>query len=172
MPALEQRIATLEAIEAIKSLKARYFLSCDSKRPQQVRECFADGEVDIQYGRIGNFSRADDMVAVFAKLACEEHIVEMHHAQNPQITVHSALQASAVWGLYYFMIDTRQKIATQLGGHYDDDYRCIDGQWKITRTVYTLTSTYVTDVSDALAKVVFAGRTAPAEIDDPTRQAG
>ncbi len=171
MPDLEQRVATLEAIEAIKVLKAKYFFSCDSKRPDLVRECFADGEVDIQYGRIGDFSRADDMVAVFERLACEEHIVEMHHAQNPQITVQSATEASATWGLYYFLIDTRQQTATQLGGFYEDEYRCVEGDWKISKTVYKLTSTYITDVSDATVKMIFAGCHAPAEVDDPSRQA-
>ena len=70
------------------------------------------------------------------------------------------------------MIDTKQNIATQLGGSYDDEYRCIDGEWKITRSVFNLHSSLITDVSDALAKIVFAGRTAPTELDDPSRQAG
>lgn len=172
MSDLESRLARLEAIEAIKSLKARYFASCDGKQPEQVRSCFADGEIDLQYGRIGNFSRADDMVAVFSELACAEHIIEMHHAQNPQITVHSPTEASAVWGLYYCMIDSNQNIATQLGGSYDDEYRCIDGDWKITRSCFHQSSTLILDVGEALAKVIYAGRTAPAELDDPTRQAG
>ncbi len=171
MPDLEERIARLEAIEAVKALKARYFAACDGKQPNQVRACFADGEVDLRYGRVGDFTRADDMVAVFERLACEEHIVEMHHAQNPQVTVQSATEASATWGLYYFLIDTRQQIATQLGGVYEDEYRCIDGEWKITRSVYNLTSTYITDVSDATAKMIFAGRVAPAELDDIEKQA-
>ena len=58
MSDLEQRIARLEAIEAIKALKARYFQSCDSKRPQQVRDCFADGEVDTV--QLAAIPRADD----------------------------------------------------------------------------------------------------------------
>jgi hypothetical protein len=172
MTELEQRIVRLEAIEAIKTLKANYFAACDNKDPALVRSCFADGDIDLQYGRVGDYTSADEMVAVFSKLACEEHIVEMHHAQNPRISVYSATEAIAVWGLYYFMIDTHQNITTQLGGSYDDEYRCIDGEWKITKSVFKLSSTMITDVSDALAKVVFAGRTAPVEIDDPSRQAG
>ena len=80
MEELNRRIARLEAIEAIKQLKARYFFACDNKQPELVRTCFTDGEMVIDYGRVGSFSNADDMVAVFARLACEEHIVEMHHA--------------------------------------------------------------------------------------------
>ncbi len=171
MSDLEARIARLEAIEAIKSLKARYFAACDGKDPAQVRSCFADGEVDLQYGRIGNFTSADAMLVVYSKLACAEHIVEMHHAQNPQISVLSAIEASATWGLYYFVIDTNQNVATQLGGAYYDEYRCDEGEWKISKSVFTQSSTLMIDVGDALAKIVFAGRAAPAELDDPSRQA-
>lgn len=169
--ALEQRIARLEAIEAIKQLKARYFHACDNKRPEDVRGCFMDGEVDIRYGRIGDFSSADDMVAEFARLACEEHIVEMHHAQNPQITINSDDHASATWGLYYFMIDTSQQLVFQLGGFYEDEYRCIEGEWKISATIYQLTSTQIMDVNGESPKILFAGREAPAELDDPSSQA-
>jgi hypothetical protein len=168
---LAERLERLEAIEAIKQLKARYFFACDNKQPDQVRGCFVDGAMVIDYGRIGAFSNADDMVAVFARLACEDHIVEMHHAQNPQITVHSRERASALWGLYYYMIDTRARSVTQLAGFYEDEYRCVAGQWKISQTRYQVTSTQLLDWSEGLARVVFAGRQAPAAVDDPTAQA-
>lgn len=170
-PSLEQRIARLEAIEAIKQLKARYFQACDNKLPDEVRACFMDGEVDIRYGRIGDFNNADDMVAEFARLACDEHIVEMHHAQNPQITIHSTDHASATWGLYYFMIDTNQQIVFQLGGYYEDEYRCVQGNWKISVTHYQLTSSQIMDVTGEIPQILFAGREAPTDLDDPSLQA-
>ena len=49
---LEQRLARLEAIEAIRQLKARYFQACDRKDPGAVRECFLPGAIDLRYGRI------------------------------------------------------------------------------------------------------------------------
>lgn len=172
MATIEERLDRLEAIQEIKDLKARYFLACDQKRHEDVRDCFAEGEVVIEYGRIGSFSHRDDMVEVFQRLACQEHMVEMHHAQNSQITIHSADTASAVWGLYYYLIDTKHKTCTQLGGSYDDEYIRVEGRWQISKTVYHLTSTQVMDISDGLVKVLFAGIEAPAEIDDPQAQAG
>jgi hypothetical protein len=168
---LERRIARLEDIEAIRALKHRYFVACDNKRPAEVRACFADDEVAIDYGRIGRFTRADDMVAVFSELACKEHIVEMHHAQNPQIEVLDAERAEATWGLYYFMVNTRDRSVMQLGGHYIDSYRKIDGEWKISATAFHCTSTEVLDLADGIARVVFAGSAAPAALDDPSHQA-
>ncbi len=169
---LARRLTALEDIEAIKQLKYRYFFNCDQKRPQQVRQCFADGPVAIEFGRIGHFDNADALVAIFTELACAEHIVEMHHAQNPQIELLGDDRACGTWGLYYYMIDTRQQVCTQLGGVYEDEYRKTAAGWKITATAFTVNSTQILSVGDGLVKALFAGRTAPAEVDDPSRQAG
>ncbi len=168
---LEERIARLEAIEAIKALKARYFLACDRKQPALVRSCFAEGPIDLQYGRIGKFSDREQMIAVFTELACNEHIVEMHHGQNPQIRLIDENNAAASWGLYYYMIDTQRQVSTQLGGVYDDEYRRVAGEWLITRSHYEVLSTQILDLSQGQARVVFAGGAAPVHLDDPSMQA-
>lgn len=168
---LEERIQALEDIEAIKQLKHRYFFCCDQKQPAAVRDCFADGPMTIDYGRIGMFDNADAMVDVFERLACQEHIVEMHHAQNPQIELTSASTAKATWGLYYYMINTHDDSVTQLGGYYEDEYTRVDGRWKISATRYTVTSTTLLSMASETVRSIFAGRTAAADIDDPGRQA-
>jgi hypothetical protein len=168
---LEQRINRLEAIEAVKQLKARYFHACDTKQPDIVRACFASGEIDLRYGRIGNFTDREQMVAVFSELACQEHIVEMHHGQNPQVEVHDEDNATAIWGLYYYMIDTRRQSVTQLAGFYDDAYIRRDGEWRIIRSYYEVTSTQIFDLSEGVARSIFAGASAPPALDDPGKQA-
>lgn len=170
MKDIEARLDALEDIEAIKRLKYDYLFFSDHKQPEKMRDCFAPGKVIIDYGRIGTFDSRDELVAVFEQLACAEHIVEMHHAQNPRVDLLSAKKASGVFGLYYFMIDTRHNTVTQLGGYYEDAFEKIDGHWKITATAFIVTSTQLMDVGDGLAKILFAGRTAPVEIDDPSRQ--
>lgn len=169
---LEQRLCRLEAIEAIRQLKARYFHACDNKQPDVVRECFPAGLIDLRYGRIGNFSDREQLLAVFTTLACQQHIVEMHHGQNPRIEVHDADNATGVWGLYYHLIDTRRQTVTQLAGFYDDAYVRSDGQWRITRSYYEVSSTQIFDLSEGLARVIFAGAAAPVALDDPSQQAG
>jgi len=168
---LEQRIARLEAIEAIKSLKARYFHACDNKQPEQVRACFAPGPIALDYGRVGEFSDREQMLDAFTRLACSDHIVEMHHGQNPQITVIDEDAATATWGLYYYLIDTRQQTTTQLAGFYDDRYRRLEGQWLISASRYRVSSTQVLDLSGDQLRAVFAGAEAPRELDDPEKQA-
>lgn len=169
---LEQRLARLEAIEAIRQLKARYFHACDNKQPEVVRQCFPAGQIDLRYGRIGNFSNREQLLDVFTALACQHHIVEMHHGQNPRIAVHDTDYATGIWGLYYYLIDTRRQTVTQLAGFYDDAYAFFDGQWLITRSYYEVTSTQIFDLSEGLARVIFAGAAAPVALDDPNQQAG
>lgn len=168
---VEQRLARLEAIEDIKQLKYRYFYACDTKQPDLVSECFSPGEIELHYGRIGEFDSREQMVEVFTELACNEHIVEMHHGQNPRIEIQGQNNAAGQWGLYYFLIDTRRQTVTQLAGFYDDAYVQIDGQWKICKSSYQVNSTQIFDLGEGLARVVFAGGAAPLDLDDPGRQA-
>lgn len=169
---LESRLAKLEAIEDIRKLKARYFHACDTKKPDLVRECFATGDIDLRYGRIGNFTDREQLVDIFSELACHDHIVEMHHGQNPQIEILDEDSATAVWGLYYYLVDTRAATVTQLAGFYEDAYIRVEGEWQMYKSWYEVCSTQIFDLSDGLAKVIFAGGVAPAELDDPGKQAG
>ena len=164
LAALARRITVLEDIEAIRQLKHRYFFFCDRKRPADVLACFAPGEVRIDYGRIGQYASAADMVEVFTALACQEPAFRCA-GRRPFAT-----RAAATWGLYYFMINTRDRTVTQLGGYYLDEYRKIDGEWKISATACHVTSTELLDLGEGMARVIFAGGAAPAALDDPARQ--
>jgi hypothetical protein len=155
---LEARLRVLEDIEAIRVLKARYLACCDDKDPAGVRACFVDGPVEIDYDVVGRFDRADALVALYAEVACHPHMVELHHGANPQITVLDETNAQARWSLHYGLINTQTRSLTQLAGHYEDAYRKVDGQWKISRTRFVPTSTLVMDLSEAHLKVLFAGR--------------
>jgi hypothetical protein len=130
-----------------------------------------EGPIDLDYGRIGQFTHRDRLIEVFTELACRDHVVEMHHGQNPQIRIIDDTCAAGRWGLYYYLIDTRQNTVTQLAGFYDDEYRRADGEWRILKSVYEVTSTQIFDLSEGVARLVFAGRTAPRALDDPARQA-
>jgi hypothetical protein len=172
MDTLESRVARLEAIESIKQLKARYLDACDRKQPDRVRSCFTDGEVVIDYDRVGVLGSADELEDLFRRYGCEDHVVEMHHAQNPQITLHDETFATGRWGLYYHLIDTRAQAVTQLGGFYEDEYRRQDGDWKISATRFRVTSTQIFDLSEGLARAVFAGSAAPESLDSVANQGG
>lgn len=159
---IEARLRRLEAIEAIRALKARYFHACDRKDPRGMRTCFKDGAVHIDYGVVGTFDTADALVKVFEAIGCHDHMVEMHHGVNPQIEVLDATRARGTWSLHYFLINTQDRSVTQLGGYYEDEYQVQDGAWKISRTRFVATSTLALNVGEGIAKILFAGRSVPA----------
>ena len=132
---LEERLQRLEALEDIRQLKHRYLNACDLKDVESIRDCFAEGEILIDYGPVGLFKDRASFVGLFQEMACHAHVIDLHHGANPEIEVEGA-QASARWALYYFNINGDTGATRQLGGFYQDEYRFIDGFWKIVKTVF------------------------------------
>lgn len=159
---LLQRIEHLETVEAIKSLKYRYLNACDEKRPDEVLACFAPGKVAIDFGHIGQFETAQDFVQVFKELGCHDHIVDMHHAQNPLVQWQGGDRASAKICLRFLSLNTRDKQRVQLGGYYNDEYQRIDGQWLIISSRFTVTSVELQDFSSDQTVVTYVGNKMPA----------
>lgn len=158
---IEQRLATLEAIEAIRALKSRYLACCDAKDPQGMRACFADGNIHIDYGAVGTFDNADDLVNVYTDIACHPHMHEMHHGSNPRINLTDSQTAEGAWSLHYQLINTQEMTLSQIGGNYLDEYRLTDDGWKISSTHFSAESTLVLSLSEDTLQKIFVGRRMP-----------
>ncbi len=154
---LEERLARLEAIEAIRQLKSHYLAACDAKDPAAMRACFCDGPVHIDYGVLGQFSDADTVVRLYTEQACHPHILEMHHGSNPQIELVAPTQARGSWSLHYQQINTETNMLTQLGAIYNDEYRLTPQGWKISATVCEQKSTLVLNLGDERVLAVVRG---------------
>ncbi|MBS7662080.1 nuclear transport factor 2 family protein [Pseudomonas lalucatii] len=139
---LEQRIARLEALEAIRRLKHRYLNACDLKDVECIRDCFAAGEVLIDYGPLGLFKEREAFVALYRELACRDAVIDLHHGANPEIELLSASEAEGRWALWYFNIDASSGATRQLGGFYQDRYRLTEAGWKIVETRFRAHSEY------------------------------
>ena len=139
LAALEEKCQRLEDIEAIKQLKARYLNACDRQDPEAVRDCFAEGEVIIDMSYFGYCENRDEFVdGIFVPRGCHDHVLDMHHCSNPEIEIRSGTEARGTWALNYRNINTQDHTLTLLSAFYHDEYRKLDGQWKITssRTEY------------------------------------
>lgn len=139
MSTVEERLARLEAIEAIKALKHRYLRACDAKRPEEFRNCFIANGAIVDYGpTIGSFQDADGIAAVFAHLALRRVddrfvILDMHHAVHPDIDVVSATEATGAWTLRFRQVDLAKRVERVSAIEYDDRYLVEDGEWRIAR---------------------------------------
>jgi len=158
---LQQQLDTLLDTAAITRLKYRYLNACDRKQPERVEACFAPGPVDINFGHIGHFERREDFVAVFRELGCHPHIVDLHHAQNPLVDIVDIDRAEAQIALHFHSLNTRDKTAFQLAGHYEDEYRRIDGEWLISRSHFLVNWVEMRDFSGDSDVVTYAGNSMP-----------
>lgn len=152
-----ERLCAVEDREAIRDLKSRYFAACDAKDPAGMRACFLDGPIDIDYGAIGSFDNADDLVQVFRDIGCHPHMVEMHHGLNPRIRITGPDSAEGEWALQYQLINTNDMTLTQLGARYEDAYRRTADGWKIAATRCIVHSTLVIQLGEDALKRVIAG---------------
>lgn len=158
LQALAQRLNRLEAIQAIKDLKLRYLSACDKKQPDVMRDCFADGEVWLDYGPVGCFKHRDELIDLYTKAACNDHVLDLHLGGNPQIELVDENFARGSWGLLFFQLDTSAKRVMQMGGYYADEYRRFDGEWKITRCVFSPHATELMGMEEGLHRIQFAGK--------------
>lgn len=139
MGTVEERLAALEQIEAIKAVKHRYFRACDAKDPESMRSCFIADGADIDYGPLGDFADADHLAAVFERIALhtvdgQPVILDMHHGLHPEITLTGPGRATGRWTLKFRQLNLIERTERLLTGEYDDDYVLQDGGWKMTRS--------------------------------------
>lgn len=158
---LEQRLQNIEDEMAISRLKYRYLNACDEKKPDEVMACFSAGEIDIDFGHIGVFSRREDFVDLFIQFGCKDNIVDMHHAQNPIIEITGPNSAKGKVCLRFHSLDTESKTSTQLGGYYMDEYQRIKSEWLIVVSHFIVTSVELRDFSGEKNLVTYVGSSMP-----------
>ena len=125
-------IERLEAIEAIKRLKARYFRCLDTKDWDGFAAVFAPdlvADVSADSGRV--VEGADEFVASVRKAVGDVETV--HHGHMPEIEITSDTTASGIWAMEDLLrFPDGAPVATLHGfGHYEETYRLVDGEWKI-----------------------------------------
>ena len=133
MSGLEERLARLEALEDIKALKARYFRLLDLHRWEELRALFTDdARFDIGESRS---QPADADAFVAAVRSHLDQAMTVHHGHTPEIEVLDATHARGVWAMQDLVeppAGTGYPVLSGFG-HYDEEYRKVDGQWRIAR---------------------------------------
>jgi SnoaL-like domain len=147
----------LRAIEEIKQLKARYWYYTDTKNWEAFVGVFApDVEFNFSesfkavdpvsgasrvYGRPELIAAIDtsgwnmkgrDQIAANGSAQFAD-ISTVHRGYNPQISIHSADEASGIWAMQDLLRFPPGSPITEICGygHYHETYRRIDGRWLI-----------------------------------------
>lgn len=150
------KIQQLFDIHLITQVKHIYLNACDQKDPETMKSVFTNPCM-IDYGPVGNFHNPNDLAEVFRSIGCHDYMKESHHAHNPIIEVIDDQFAKGSWGLTYNLINTQDKTHTVLQGIYEDEYKKIDDQWKISKTVFRPSSQIQFDISKEILRVLLVG---------------
>lgn len=139
---LAKRITTLEDIEAIKKLKARYCAICDDDHnPGQIVTLFA--EDGIWEGAGVGVNQGHNAIRKLFEGFRERISFSQHNVMNPIIEVDGD-HATGIW--YFLGPFTMRKgnRAVWLGARYEEDYIKVNGQWKFKhlRAIGRLTAPY------------------------------
>lgn len=119
----------LQAVEAIKQLKARYFRWLDTKQWQAWSAVFThDVVMEIPELDIVIEGRKEVVEKVRSTL---DEAQTIHQGFMPEIDLISNTEATGVWAMED-RIETTAK-STHGFGHYHEEYRIEDGGWRISR---------------------------------------
>jgi hypothetical protein len=135
-------MSTVEAIEQIKQLKARYFRLMDQKRWEEWHELFTADVTAVYHGAPRRRSegtaelrcegRADLVARVSGLLASG---ISVHHGHMPEIEITSPTTATGIWAMVDYL---RLPSLTMKGyGHYEETYVKEEGEWKIKTILLT-----------------------------------
>jgi len=145
---LEKRVQTLEDIEAIKKLKARYYGYCDAGYD-------ADGLISLFTDDAvwdgGSFGRYEGRKAIYDFFAGVSKLLPfaLHYVMNPQIDVEGD-RASGRWYLLEPCTFAQGSQAVWGAAYYEDRYVKVGGAWKFQEV--KLTSSFWTPYEQGWAK--------------------
>lgn len=126
---------SLDDIEAIKQLKARYFRTMDTKDWAAMRQVFADDVViDTTASGGALITGADEFMAFLGETIAEATTV--HHGHTPEIALTSDTTATGIWALQDIVIFPTG-VRLDGYGHYHEQYRKEAGEWRIASSTLT-----------------------------------
>lgn len=123
-------------IRAIEQLKFRYFRFLDQKKLDDLEQLLTeDCTASYHGGRYGAPDRATIMAFLRASIG-QPRLLTMHQGHHPEIELVSDTEAVGKWYLHDIVIDLEGKTRLEGNGFYEDRYRKVNGEWKISHTGY------------------------------------
>src|SRR4030043_471439 len=126
---LREKIRVLEDIEAIRKLKARYWLCIDKKLWNQWGDCFTEDAV-MAVPPVTDWQGKKEIVKNLSEYLEAMSLITVHQGHHADIEITSETTAKATWAMYDNLQD--MKSMTMEGyGFYEDEFVKENGQWKI-----------------------------------------
>lgn len=129
----------LQAVEAIKVLKYRYFRALDCNDWSLFESCLTeDCAASYSDGKLCLDGR-EKIVGFMRDNMSGPDFLSMHNGHHPEIQLLDERHATGIWYLEDTIISLVRKTHLYGSAIYEDTYRCEDGDWKISATGYRRT---------------------------------
>lgn len=129
-------MSELAEIEAIKQLKYKYFRCLDSKKWEEMAECFtADARTWYDSGKY-SFDGIEAIMQFLRDSLSDPDIISLHQGHHPEISITGRAAARGVWYLEDRLYFTKQNMMLWGAAFYEDEYVKVDDRWKIKSTGY------------------------------------
>ena len=129
----------LVELELIKRVKYRYMRAIDQKRWDDLAEVFTDDAVAEYSGGKYSYQGRDAIIAFLRTNMGAETFHSAHRVHQPEIDLTSATTAVGTWAMDDVVVMTDWDLTVQGAAFYEDEYRKVDGAWRISRTGYKRT---------------------------------
>ena len=130
---IAQRVQTLEDVEAIKKLKARYCAGADERDEDKFVGCFTEDAVWDG----GNFGHYEGKAAIREFFGTIPQVLSfaIHYVMNPRIEVNGD-KATGYWYLLEpcTMLEGGEQAVWGVA-KYEEEYVRVDGEWKIRNLI-------------------------------------
>lgn len=129
----------LEAIEAIKRLKYKYMRCIDRKEWEELADCFTEDATAAYSGGKYAYTGAPAILEFLSKAMGAPSFHSSHRVHHPEIELTSDTTATGTWALEDVVIESKLNFTLRGAAFYFDQYKKVDGQWKIKHTGYERT---------------------------------
>lgn len=125
-------LQTLLDIESIKQLRYTFAWCLETAQPDKLADLFtADGVIEV--GPWGKMVGQDAIRKGYGRAYRDgEQFTAVHAVTNPRIFVNGDT-ATGTWYLLDCSLRDKDVPPLQIVGLYDEDYRRVDGEWRIAR---------------------------------------
>ncbi|MGE0679288.1 MAG: nuclear transport factor 2 family protein [Candidatus Binatia bacterium] len=152
---LKSRLETLEAIEAIKKLKARYCQCADERDAEGYANLFTEDGV-FEGGAFGRGQGRAGVAAFLRGVQQQSLPFALHYVMNPIIEVHGDT-ATGQWYLLepctMVAEETQAQQAVWGTARYEEEYVKVAGEWQFTHL--KVFSSFMTPYEQGWAKKKF-----------------
>ena len=145
---LEQRITALEDQAAIEQLRHRYWLSLLDKNVDELVNSFVE-DARLEYG-FGIVLEGKAAIEEFfhSLLDSPDLIRQVPRGANRQIALLDEATAKGRWLVEVVVMRENEEKGTRIGVQYLEDYRKVEGQWKIAAMKNDYLSFETVDLKD------------------------